>query len=227
MLIAGDTPNRAPSGPVNSHPGYRAPKKAVRAPRTSSRPTRGPGSYGYLGFSAVPRSGGGAGYGGGSGGGVGSNSRGFISRVATPAPPPPPPSLAQFLGKDSTYNSQISQLKRALAQYLAQQGAAKTQYNTGYATNTDTLKTTLRDALASQQDDFASRGLLTSGLFADAMSKTNTDFAKQQSALDQARAQYLAGLSSDLTNFKSEQEIAMEKAKQEAAARRAAQYSLG
>jgi hypothetical protein len=103
---------------------------------------------------------------------------------------------------------------------------AKTQYNTGYAQNTDTLKKSLADSLTGIQDDYASRGLLTSGLYADAMSDTNSDFAKRQAELDQARAQYLSGLSSDLTNFKSEQEIAMEKAKQEAAARRAAQYSL-
>lgn len=227
---SGDSFNRYSGGPVTSHSNtaaaaQRRRRPSVTASRRSTRPSSGPGSYGYLGFSATPRSSGGMGYGGG--GGYGSNSRGFISRVAQPAPPPPPPSLAQFLGKDTTYLGQLSQLKKALADYMLQQGNARTKYQTDYTGNTATLKQNRDTGFKGLQDDYAARGLMTSGLYANALSEFNTDYDKQQSELDKARAAYLASLSSDLTNFKSEQQIAQEKAKQEAAARRAAQYSLG
>lgn len=218
-------------------------KPAVTAP---SRPSpRKPPSYGVIGFQAsssiprlpssgarttsysaprvAPRS-----YSGGSGGGVGSSRTGGISNFA-PAPPPKPPappSLGAFSAKDSTYQSQLSALKKALADYMSQQGNSKTQYLTSYAGDAKTLGENRTQGLGDLENDYASRGLLQSGLYADSLSDLNADFDKRQAALDQARAAFLQQQTGDLTNFKSEQQLTQQRALQEAAARRAAQYGL-
>ena len=215
-------------------------KKAPARPKPGINSRTGK-SYGAIGFSASPASSvpnlpvrrptpgpvnnGGAGYGGGSGG-VGSNALGHISSFSAPPPPPAPPTLDQFSAKDSTYQNQLSALKKALADYMAQQGQAKTQYLTGYTGDLDTLKQNRTQGLGDLENDYASRGLLQSGLYADSMSDLNNDFDKRQAALDQARAAFLANQGSDLTNFKSEQQITQQRALQEAAARRAAQYGI-
>lgn len=207
-------------------------KKAPKRTPAGVNPRTGK-TYGHIGFSAVPaiapappRSGGRS-YGGG-GGGVGSTRTGAISSFAPPPPPKPPapPTLEAFSAKDSTYQSQLSALKKALADYLAQQGQSKTQYLTSYGADKKTLGENRTQGLSDLENDYASRGLLQSGLYADSLSDLNADFDKRQAALDQARAAFLAQQTNDLTNFKSEQQIAQQKALQEAAARRAAQYGI-
>lgn len=217
-------------GEIGSAP-VKRPPAAIGAARSSIP------NFGKIGFSVTPASAParsapapsrGGSYGGG-GGGVGSNSYGHISSFsAPPAPPPPPapPSLEAFSAKDSTYQNQLSALKKALTDYMAQQGQSKTQYLTGYTSDADTLGQNRTEGLDNLENDYASRGLLQSGLYADSLSDLNTDFDKRQAALDQARAAFLAQQGSDLTNFKSEQQLTQQKALQEAAARRAAQYSV-
>ena len=175
----------------------------------------------------TPRRSYGSGYNGG-GGGVGSSRGGQISGFAPPpAPKPPaPPTLEAFSAKDSTYQSQLSALKKALADYMAQQGQSKTQYLTSYGTDKKTLGENRTQGLQDLEGDFAGRGLLQSGLYADSLSDLNSDYDKRQAALDQARAAFLAQQGNDLTNFQSEQQIATQKALQEAAARRAAQFGI-
>lgn len=188
---------------------------------------------GFPNWRATPRSGGNAGgggrsvprqYNGGGGGGVGTNRTGGISNFAPPPAPPAPPNLEAFSAKDSTYQNQLSALKKALADYMAQQGQGKNQYLTSYASDAKSLGENRTQGLDDLGNDFASRGLLQSGLYADSLSDLNSDFDKRQAALDQARAAFLAQQGSDLTNFKSEQQLTQQKALQEAAARRAAQY---
>lgn len=188
-----------------------------------AQPSRPRVSSGGGGNRVSSGGGGGRNYGGG-GGGVGSNRTGSISNYAPPPPPPAPPTLEAFSAKDSTYQSQLAALKKALADYQAQQGQAKTQYLTSYAGDRKTLGENRTQGLDDLGNDFASRGLLQSGLYADSLSDLNSDFDKRQSALDQARAAFLASQGSDFTNFTSEQQLAQQKALQEAAARRAAQY---
>lgn len=208
--------------------GYKKPSGAITAPASKLNPAPG---YGII--KAVPKaapksyggSGGGGGYGTGArtGGYVGSTSGGAISS----APPAPrPPSLADFLGSDSTYMQQKSALDKARSDYLAQQGQSKTQYLTGYTNDKNTLGINRQQSLSDLENDFAGRGLLQSGLYADSMANTNRDFDTKASALEQAKAAFLAQLAGDLTNFTSEQGLTLTKAQQEAAARRAAQFGV-
>ena len=80
--------------------------------------------------------------------------------------------------------------------------------------------------MSELENDFASRGLLQSGLYADSRADLTGDYDRRNSALEQAKAQYIAGLTNDLSNFQSEQDLTKQRALQEAAARRAAQYGV-
>jgi hypothetical protein len=121
---------------------------------------------------------------------------------------------------------QSAALQKAKQDYLAQQGQSKTQYMTNYTGDVDTLKKNRTESLGDLENDYASRGLLQSGLYADSMSDMNTDYDKRNSALEQAKAAFLSQLANDLTNFSSEQGLTLTKAQQEAAARRAAKYGV-
>ena len=206
-------PAAGPTLPKYTMPRTPAKKPIVKAtPRRSAAPA--PRSYGSSGGGGSSR-----------GGSLGSSRSGQIS-YSTPPPPPKPPSLAEFLGSDSTYSMQQSALDKAKADYLAQQGKTKTQYETSYTNDLNTLGENRTAALADLENDYAGRGLLQSGLYADSLATTNNDWNKRQSALEQAKAAFLSGLADDFTNFSSEQALTLQRAQQEAAARRAAQLGI-
>ncbi len=234
-LSSGDHRDKRKSSPT---PKYK-PKPAITSPSGGARPRAG-----ITGITATPKAGGsnrprsnnngsnrggGGGapaprYNGGGSNGVGSNSSGFIA--PKPTPPPAPPTLEAFLGTDSTYMQQQAALAKAKTDYLAQQGQSKTQYETNFLGDMDTLGKNREQSLGDLENDYASRGLLQSGLYADSMSDMTNDYGKRTSALEQAKAAFMSQQGSDLTNFMSEQGLTMTKAQQEAAARRAAKYGV-
>lgn len=208
-------PSAGPTLPKYTMPRSTAKKPIVKAkvaPRRSAPPA--PLSYGSSGGGGASR-----------GGSLGSSRGGQIS-YSTPPPPPKPPSLADLLKTDSTFSMQQSALEKAKADYLAQQGKTKTQYETSYTGDLATLGENRTAALADLENDYAGRGLLQSGLYADSLATTNNDWNKRQSALEQAKAAFLSGLTDDFTNFSQEQTLTLQRAQQEAAARRAAQSGI-
>ena len=209
-------PSAGPTLPKYTMPRTTAKKPIVRA---KAAPRRAPAP-------PAPRSYGSSGGGGSSRGGSLGSSRGGQISYSTPPPPPKPPSLADFLKTDSTYSMQQSALEKAKADYLAQQGKTKTQYETSYTGDLATLGENRTAALADLENDYAGRGLLQSGLYADSLATTNNDWNKRQSALEQAKAAFLSGLTDDFTNFSTEQTLTLQRAQQEAAARRAAQSGI-
>lgn len=192
--------------------------------------TAPPVRAGVTGITAVPKTrAAGMGYsgGGGAGGGTGSNSSGYIGNLAAPVQSAPPPmSLDDFVAQDTAYQSQLAALSKAFTDYQSQQGQAKTGYLTNYGTDRDALERNRVNAMSELENDFASRGLLQSGLYADSRADLTGDYDRRNAALEQAKAQYIAGLTNDLSNFQSEQDLTKQRALQEAAARRAAQYGV-
>ena len=191
-------PSAGPTLPKYTMPSTTTKKPIVRA-KAKAAPRRAPAP-------PAPRSYGSSGGGGSSRGGSLGSSRGGQISHSTPPPPPKPPSLADldFLKTDSTYSMQQSALEKAKADYLAQQGKTKTQYETSYTGDLATLGENRTTALADLENDYAGRGLLQSGLYADSLSTTNNDWNKRQSALEQAKAAFLSGLTDDFTNVSQE-----------------------
>ena len=68
--------------------------------------------------------------------------------------------------------------------------------------------------------------MLGSGLYAKAYTDYTTDYDNRQKQLDTGLSDFLANLLSQTNNYKSEQDIVSEKAKQDAIARRAASMGV-
>ena len=81
--------------------------------------------------------------------------------------------------------------------------------------------------LEDLRNEFASRGLIQSGLYGAEQGRFQQQFTEQQTALEQQQAALLADLLSQEKNYRRENDLATEAAKQEALARRAAKYKIG
>lgn len=163
-----------------------------------------------------------------SSGGSSSSSSPKPSATSTSKPRPAvPPSINSYLGMDSSYQDILRGGKQTLSDFLAdltrRRGEASSQFDTTVAgMNRD------RDTQLQQlRDEFASRGLIQSGLFGEEQGRFQQQFTDQMNALQQQQAGLLADLLSQETNFKREQQLQQEAAKQEALARRAAKYNIG
>lgn len=140
--------------------------------------------------------------------------------------PPRPPDPNAWLKSDSSYITQQSALARALKDYIAQMNSQKQQYQGQYDLNLSELGTQRESGFEDLENDYASRGLLKSGVYGQAYSDLERDFNARQSSLDTARSNFLANLATGQKNFQTEQQLTAEKARQEALARRAAKYNL-
>lgn len=161
---------------------------------------------------------------GGSSGRSGGGS--FGGGGSSPAPRPSAPSLASYLGTDSAYQQALSGGKRTLADYISEinrrRGEATTQYN-------QTRGQMERDRVQQLDDirqEFASRGLINSGLFAEEQGKFQKQYTDQLNSLGQQQSGLLADLLSQQNNYQREYDLALQQAKQEAIARRAAKYGI-
>jgi hypothetical protein len=190
---------------------------------SSSKRSSSSGSSSYSSGGGYSSSGGGGG--GYSGGSTGSNSTGQVSSLAAPTTPPIPTESA-FLGKDSTYLAQMAAMNKALADYRAQMGQSQNQYNTDYASRLNDMNINRQQSLENQADDFASRGMYVSGVYGRDRSDLLGQFSRRQADMDTSRANFLAGLQNDYSNYQSDQQVSMTQAKQDALSRRAAQYGL-
>lgn len=156
---------------------------------------------------------------------VGSNSSGAISKtvttpvVATPTPKPAAPAVPtidQWLAKDAVYNQQKNAFNKALADYLAQYNNQQNQYTTDFNANLGNIGKDQELQRKALEDDYASRGLMNSGLFADALNQFNTGYDERRTAMETAKANFLTNLLSQRNNYNSEQQALLDKAKQDA-----------
>lgn len=212
--------------------GHYAPK-----PKPKPQPRSGPGTPGYIGFKATPKppaaprvsapppryTPGPVRY--SSGKSVGSNSTGRITPIAPP-PPPKPPSIQQWLSGDATYKQQQDAMKKAMADYQAQMTGQQNNYETEYNRNLLSTQDAEKLAQTDTENDYASRGLSTSGLYLKALNDLHTDYDKREGALADGRAEFLANLAAGLTNFQSTQGLNNTKYRNDAINRRAQKYGL-
>lgn len=175
------------------------------------------------GSSGRRRSFGGGGGGGNGGGGGGGGGGGFTSHAAAPVIP----SIAAYLGTDSAYNQAVSGGKRTLADYIADIGRRRGEANTQYKNTTASMARDRATQLDQLRQEFASRGLINSGLFGQKEGEFQQQYNDQLNALGQQQSGLLADLLSQQHNYQREYELAIQQAKQEALARRAAKYQIG
>ena len=206
-LFARDPYTANPTGPVSS---FSAIPRATMPPGatapTSPSPARTPS--GQVGSTIVP---------------------------AAVAPPPSPsvPNENDFLAGDSTFLNQQAAFKAALEDYINQKNQSLAQYQTNYNVQKSDLgfdpanpTGLFGHALDDTDNDFASRGMINSGLFADARSQLTNQFKRRQDDADRLFGDFRTNQESDFTNFNKEQGLATDRARADALARRAMQFQL-
>jgi len=168
-------------------------------------------------------------YGGSSGGSnrsSGSSGGGGGGSFSAPRAPSAP-SLAAYLGTDSAYQGAVSGGKRSLADFLSELGRKRGEAGTQFNQTSASMERDRVQQLDDLKNEFASRGLIQSGLYGQEQGNFQTKFTEQQTALKQQQAGLLADLLSQETNYRRENDLATQQAKQEALARRAAKYNIG
>lgn len=147
---------------------------------------------------------------------------------AAVAPPPAPsvPTEDEWLGGDTAYQSQMAALQKALADYRSQSNQQQTQYGVDYSSKLNELGLAEKQGIKDLENDFASRGLLRSGLFDNNRIELGSMFDRREGDLARAKADFEANLATALANFETENNLTGTRARQEALARRAAQFGL-
>lgn len=163
-------------------------------------------------------SGGGGGNSGGGGGGGGYKSSKPKIKI---------PGVNDYLGMDSDYQNVIRGGKRSLTDFLSETGRRRGEAGTQYKQTKSSMERDRTRQLDEIRQEFASRGLIQSGLFGEEQGKFQQQFTEQMTALDQQQAALLADILSQERNYKREQDLQIEQAKQEALQRRAAKYKIG
>lgn len=149
-----------------------------------------------------------------------------IVKPAAPPKPPPPPSVDKYLAGDSTYQRQLAAFNKALADYQAEQGLSRQDYQTTFDQNYRDIGVSKTEALDNLEEDFASRGLLKSGLYTADLGELNKQYQNQYTDLQSQRTGFLDQLVQDLTKYKNEQGVQKGNAYAEAVRRRAEKYNL-
>jgi hypothetical protein len=215
-------------GGVGSTQGLRV-AKPVKKPtvrHSTRRVSSGGSSGGYSGGSSRRSSGSGNTY---SRSYQNSNSGGSSGSYTPPKPkaPPKPPSIGTYLGTDAAYQQAVRGGKRSLADYLSDIGRRRGEAGTQYKQTRGSMERDRVQQLEDLRNEFASRGLIQSGLYGQEQGDFQKKFGEQLTALDQQQQALLADLLGQQKNYQRENDLAMEQAKQEALARRSQKYKIG
>lgn len=136
------------------------------------------------------------------------------------------PSVSKWLANDTQYQATTNALNKALADYRTRMNQQLGQYDTEYNQNVSTLGTSRQAALTDTENDYASRGVLRSGVYANTTSNLMSDYNARQNRLDTGRANFRADMNAARQDFSSEQSLALQNARQNAINRRAARYGI-
>lgn len=147
-------------------------------------------------------------------------------KVIKPPAPPKPPGNATWLRSDSTYQRQLAAYNKALADFQAEQGLSRTDYETNYQNTRRDIGLAKEDALEALENDYAARGLLRSSLYNTDLGELNQQYQNQYTDLDKQRTAFLDSLTQGLVGFKNEQSIQQQNAMSEALRRKAEKYNL-
>lgn len=157
---------------------------------------------------------------GSSGGGVGRS-------VAAAVKKPVIPSLASYLSGDSTYQGAVRGQGRTLADYLSELTRRRGEAGTQFTQTQASMERDRTQQLDDLKNEFASRGLIQSGLYGQEQGKFQQQFTDQSNALNTQQTGLLADLMDQEKGYRRENDLALEAAKQQALQRRAAKYNIG
>ncbi len=152
---------------------------------------------------------------------------GTPSGPAAPTPGGPQiPDIDSYLTGDQSYQGGLAALMRQLqtqqGNYTAQQGTLRSSFNTAL----ERMASERTNALKDLEADFASRGLINSGLYGEAQEDYDTQYQSRIGDLNTNLQNELNALGLDFSGVESDIETEKARLRQEAIARRAQQYGL-
>lgn len=133
------------------------------------------------------------------------------------------PALDAYLGSDTTYESQLSDLMRNYDQYLGQRNLSSSQTQADYDAKQRALGTQSTQDKLNMRNAAAAQGILYSGIYANQLGQYNTANQQQLTNLLGGLQNSKDNSSLAFNNFVANEIAAKEQAIQQAAARRAAQ----
>lgn len=156
------------------------------------------------------------------------------SAAGTPAAPAAPagggasgiPDIEAYLAGDQMYQSGMSELMKALDMFRAQAGHQRGTINSAFDTAMGRMGQERDRSLKTIEDDFASRGLVNSGLYGKARDDYNTEYNSRVGDLNTDRQNELNALGFEEQNFTGLNQSEGARLRQEAMARRAERYNI-
>lgn len=133
---------------------------------------------------------------------------------------------AKWLAGDTTYQQQLANFNKSKSDYESQYKRQKGITTRDFA---ETLRSMNRQGVTDrddQQNDFAGRGILRSGVFAKALGDYNTEFNSKIKNLNTGKSDKLGDLSMQRTNFQRQLKLESDAARQDALRRRAAKLGI-
>lgn len=147
-------------------------------------------------------------------------------KKAPPKKKKKPSPTSKYLAGDTTYQQQLADFNRSKVDYESNYRRQSGIVNRDYAESQRTLNRQGAQDRIDQQNDFAGRGILRSGVFAKALGDYNTEFNTRIKALTTGKSDQLGDLGSQRTSFLRQLAMEMNNAKQDAIRRRAAKLGI-
>lgn len=145
---------------------------------------------------------------------------------AKPKKKPKQSATQKYLAGDTTYQQQLADFNRSKAEYTSNYNRQKGIVTRDYAESQRALnRQGVQDRL-DQQNDFAGRGILRSGVFAKALGDYNTDYNARVKALTTGKTDQLGDLAAQQKSFLSQLQTEINNARQDAIRRRAAKLGI-
>lgn len=161
--------------------------------------------------------------------GVTAGPSGKYSRPAAPpavAPGPMQTDPNAWLGADTGYQDQLRQLGLALANFNADLTRRQGDVNSQYDTSNKALHDQSVIDLKNLEADYAGRGLIRSGLYANAVGDYNKELDQRLAELLSGRDRTLAQLTQEQQQFQTQQQLDQQRAREDALRRRASGLGL-
>ncbi|HEY9259031.1 hypothetical protein [Chitinophaga sp.] len=132
----------------------------------------------------------------------------------------------KWLAGDTTYQQQLANFLKSQKDYDSQYNRQTGITKRDYAETTRSMNRQGAQDRDDQQNDFAGRGILHSGVFAKALGDYNTEFNAKLKNLQTGQTDKLGDLGMQRTNFQRQLKLERDAARQDALRRRAAKLGI-
>jgi hypothetical protein len=137
-----------------------------------------------------------------------------------------PSATSKYLAGDTTYQKQLADYNKSKAEYQSNYGRQTGIVNRDYAESKRALNRQGAQDRIDQQNDFAGRGILHSGVFAKSLGDYNTDFNARMKQLSTGQTDQLGDLGAQKSSFLRQLQIEMDNAREDALRRRASKLGI-